>query len=144
MRPGSNTDFVDFVDLTDPDTPRKYLVAREILESVDHEAAEHRVRVAKDRSSDGTDNAKVDDGSEDDSDNDHESEASDLLSLRDLFARTDRGSRGSGFPSLEASVSEIPVDSTRKERCCECDSENTVNLVATTATSVQPRASQGE
>lgn len=143
-RPGSNADFVDFVDLTYPDTAREYLVAREILEPVDHEAAEHRVRIARDRSSDGTDNAKVDDGSEVDSDNDHDSEASDLPSLQDIFAQTDKESRGSGALSLEASTLEAPVDRTRKERCRECDSEDRANPAATTATNVQPGASKGE
>jgi hypothetical protein len=96
-------DVVDFVDLNDLVAARE-MVARETLKPGDHEAAEHRVRVARDRNSDGTDNAKVDDGSEADSDNDHESEASDLSSSQDLFAQTDRDSRGSGALSLGAAT----------------------------------------
>jgi hypothetical protein len=76
---------VDFVDLTDLDTAREYLVAREILELVDYKAAKHSVRVARDRSSDGIDNAKVNNGSEVDSDNNYEGEAINLSSLQDLF-----------------------------------------------------------
>jgi hypothetical protein len=140
-RPGSNVDFVDLVDLTafdHQDAAREYLVAREILEAVDHDSAEHRVRVARDSSSDGTDKGKFDDGdeddNEDDNDNDHNSQASDLPSLPDIFAQADKEFRRSGDLNLVCATSEAPVDRARKEPCREGDSDNRANPAATTRT----------
>jgi hypothetical protein len=138
-------DLVDLVDLTvsdHQDTARKYLVAREILEPVDHDSAEHRTRATRDGSSDGTDNDKIDDGNEDDNGNDHNSEASDLPSLQDSFAQANKQFGENG--DLKASTLEVPADRTRKERYCKGDSEDRVNLAVTTVTRVQPGASQGE
>ena len=137
---------MDYVDLTASDhqsSPREYLVARDIMEPLNCDSAEPRVRVARDSSRDDAGNDKIDDSNED-NDSDHDSEASDLPSLQDIFAQADREFRKSSDLSDRVSTSEVPINSPRKERCSECDREDRANPAATTATSVQPGASQGE
>jgi hypothetical protein len=94
-------------------------MAREILEPVDHDSGEHRVRVTR-SSHDGADN-----------DNDHDDEVGDLPSLHDIFAQAER--EFGGRSGLEASTLEAPAHRTSKDRA---------SPAATTATSVQPDTSQ--
>lgn len=69
---------------------------------------------------------------------------SDLLSLREIFTQGDTQFRGGDDLGCKAFISPAPVDRTSKERGLEGHSEEIVNPIATTATSVQLGASQGE
>jgi hypothetical protein len=139
-RPRSKADFVELVDLTvsdHQDAVREYLVAREILEPVVCDSAEQCVQVARDSGRYKTDNDSEDcneddneggneDNDEGDNDNDHNSEASDLPSLEEIFAQFDKELMG------------------RKECCREGDSKDRANPAAIAALSVWPGANQGE
>lgn len=153
----SNADFVDFMDLTGPRlaAAREYLVAREILEPINHDSDKGGIQASRARRSNATDNDKFDHGEGDgDDDTDFESDTSDLPSLRDLFAWDDKQSIRRNALNLEASASPTSVVRISKERCSEGDSEGSVYpdnppnsppvVTLTSACSTQLGASQGE
>ena len=67
---------------------------------MDHDSTEHHAQVTREASSDDDD---------DDDENDHDSEASELPSLQNFFAKADEEFRGRDDLSFKASISEAPV-----------------------------------
>lgn len=145
VRPVSDTDFVEVVDLTTSDhqhAAREHLVAREILEPVDHGSGQYGVRVSRNscyNRVNKTDSSKV--GNTEENDIDYDSDTSGLPSLQDLVRQTDKDFEGSGVLSPKSFTPEITFDGAREEGCCKSDRENP----AVSATEgVRPGSSQGE
>ncbi|KIX01211.1 uncharacterized protein Z518_08936 [Rhinocladiella mackenziei CBS 650.93] len=128
----NNADFVDFVDLTAPrlDAAREYLVARDILEPMNHDSEESSIHAYRARSSGATDNEKSDHGEKGDREDDGidcESETSDLPSPRDLCAWKGKQFGRRNVLNLKASASPASVIRTSEERGSEDVSEDSVN-----------------
>lgn len=120
---------------------------RDLLGPMFHDPDKIGTRVTRDRNSGLTCSDKVEAGEEgdkNDDDIDCESDISGLPSLHEILTQNDKQFGGSDAIGCEVFASPAPVDGTYEERGRESDSEETASPAATTVTSVQLGASQGE